>query len=95
LVYCYELQVVEKFARHGLGTKLMQYLWDIGQKKGMEKVMLTVFKSNQAGVKFYEKNGYTLDPSSPGYCSPSDEWVDDDDEEDYQIMSKGVHIPSS
>jgi len=30
-----------------------------------------------------------VDPTSPGYTSPSNEWVDEDDEDcDYQIMSK-------
>ncbi|KAF9650498.1 hypothetical protein BDM02DRAFT_3185340 [Thelephora ganbajun] len=44
VVYCYELHVSPAFHRCGLGRKLTQMLFDICKRRGLDKVMLTVFK---------------------------------------------------
>jgi len=92
VVYCYELQVSKDAQQRGIGRILMQLLSNIGGKWGMRKVMLTVLKRNTAAIGFYRSAGFTVDPTSPEYQSEdSDEWVDDDDEYDYQILSKSIN----
>jgi len=91
VVYCYEVQVAQEFHGYGLGKHLMRCLSEVGQGKQLDKVILTVFKANQSALTFYQKIGFNVDPISPGYTSPSEEWVDvDEDECDYEIMSKVI-----
>ena len=58
IVYCYEVHVQPGLQGHGIGTGLMQLLEDIGRSVGVAKAMLTVFTSNQAGMRFYKRHGY-------------------------------------
>ncbi|KAL7285177.1 hypothetical protein PYCCODRAFT_1466974 [Trametes coccinea BRFM310] len=95
LLYCYELQVAEAFRSGGLGRFLVDKLTAIGKTYHMEKVMLTVLKNNETARRFYERTGFTLDPSSPDYASSSEEadpsriGVDEYEERcDYEILSK-------
>ncbi|KAH9982472.1 acyl-CoA N-acyltransferase [Lactifluus volemus] len=82
VLYCYELQVSQTVQRGGIGKVLMQCLCDIARKWNIQKVMLTVFKANQAAFLFYQTMGFNVESE--------DEWVDEDEEVDYWIMSKGV-----
>lgn len=69
--YCYEIQLTESARRKGLGEFLMKLLEQIGSHWKMDKVMLTVFKSNKGAFKFYtDKLGFKLDEISPGACLP-------------------------
>lgn len=91
VLYCYELQVSSNVKRSGIGKRLMDALCQIGQKTGMEKVMLTMQSANTEARKFYTAIGFVIDPSSPNFTGDDTdgEWVDEDDEEyDYEIMSK-------
>lgn len=90
VIYCYEIQITGMFRRCGLGKQLMQYVWDIGKCRKLEKVMLTVLKTNEPAVKFYKHIGFSIDPTSPGYSSPSGEWEDEEEECDYEIMSRTI-----
>lgn len=65
VLYVYEIHLCEDFRGQGVGTLLMNIVEDIGRKAGVEKCMLTVFKSNKKAVKWYERCGYTLDDFSP------------------------------
>ncbi|KAF9499717.1 acyl-CoA N-acyltransferase [Pleurotus eryngii] len=67
LVYCYELQVSPDIKRQGLGRVLMEQVKAIGEKYGMDKIMLTVFKANSEAVQFYERNGFVTDPACPSH----------------------------
>ncbi|KAJ7631012.1 acyl-CoA N-acyltransferase [Roridomyces roridus] len=80
MLYCYDIQVSKSSQRHGLGRTLMNCLEKIAVDFTMDKLMLTVFKGNSRALKFYSKIGFELDPDSP----------DDDDEEDYKLLSKQV-----
>jgi len=91
VVYCYELQVSKEDQHRGIGKILTQLLADIGGKWSMQKIMLTALKRNTAALQFYQSMGFTVDPTSPGYQSEGDDWVNEDDEEfDYQILSKSI-----
>ena len=74
--YVYEIQVASTFRRQSLGRRLMALLEQIAKAHEMEKVMLTVFKSNASAMEFYkQKLGYVVDHNSPNH-------------EDYEILSK-------
>jgi ribosomal protein S18 acetylase RimI-like enzyme len=65
VVYCYEIHLSENARGKGLGKLLMGKMEEIGRRIGLEKTMLTVFKSNEMAREFYHRNGYVLDEYSP------------------------------
>jgi N-alpha-acetyltransferase 40 len=65
VVYCYELHLQPRVQGMGMGRKMMNLMEMIGFEVGVEKAMLTVFKSNERAVKVYDKWGYQLDQFSP------------------------------
>ncbi|KAI7894250.1 uncharacterized protein EV154DRAFT_536665 [Mucor mucedo] len=69
--YCYEIQLMASARGRGLGEFLMHLLDRVGCHWKMDKVMLTVFKSNEGAFRFYTKKlGFELDEISPGACLP-------------------------
>ena len=58
----YELQLDESVRRMGLGAQLIRILESLGQKLGVQKVMLTVFTVNLTATTFYTRQG--LHPNS-------------------------------
>ena len=76
VLYVYEIQVAQSHRKQGLGKRLMNLLEQIAKAHEMDKVMLTVFKSNKSAMEFYKhKLGYVVDENSPKH-------------EDYEILSK-------
>lgn len=65
VVYCYEIHLAPMARGRGLGMLLMRRMEEIGRLVGVEKVMLTVFKSNATARRFYERGGYEVDEYSP------------------------------
>lgn len=65
VVYCYEIHLSPMARGRGLGGLLMGRMEEIGRSVGLEKAMLTVFKSNETARRFYERGGYGVDESSP------------------------------
>ena len=65
VIYVYEIHFVPEWQGKGLGQKLMTVVEDIGDSIGVEKAMLTVFKSNARAMAWYEKLGYVEDEFSP------------------------------
>jgi ribosomal protein S18 acetylase RimI-like enzyme len=43
---------MDAYRRHGLGRKLMEFLWQIGRQKRFDKIMLTVFKGMDTALLF-------------------------------------------
>ncbi|KAK4046060.1 hypothetical protein OIV83_006383 [Microbotryomycetes sp. JL201] len=80
VVYCYELQLEERSRRQGVGTLLMDLLFQTAKDFRMDKVMLTVFKSNKNAVAFYERTGHATDELDPSCFGRHDA--------DYRIMSR-------
>lgn len=86
VLYVYEIQVVESFQRKGLGKKLMGLAEQIATAAKMTKVLLTVFKKNEAAMHFYKDLNYSIDQSSPSnYNEPAD----------YEILSKVISLPAT
>ncbi|KAK6013509.1 acetyltransferase, GNAT family [Ostertagia ostertagi] len=96
VLYCYEIQVEERYQKKGVGTLLIQVeeryqkkgvgtlliqtLETLAEKTGMEKVMATVFAFNEKSLGFFHKLGYETDISCP----------DENQGRDYLILSKAV-----
>lgn len=80
VLYCYELQIEEHAQRKGLGGFMLGVLEALTSHYDMKKTMLTVFKHNHAGNKFFRKHGYKLDETS----------LEDTEDETfcYEILSK-------
>ncbi|KAF2235304.1 acyl-CoA N-acyltransferase [Viridothelium virens] len=87
VLYIYEIHLGPCLRKHGIGRKLMHYAEEIASKVGLEKVMLTVFTSNEAAESFYRKIGYTDDEYSPAPKILRNGVVK---RPDYIIMSKAV-----
>ena len=54
VVYIYEVHISEHFRDHGLGRHLFSMVEHIGKATGMNKAMLTVFKSNTHARRWYQ-----------------------------------------
>ncbi|KAL3450141.1 GNAT family acetyltransferase Nat4 [Aspergillus insuetus] len=87
VLYCYEIHLTPESQGQGLGEELMARLERVGARIGLEKAMLTVFKSNRRAMAFYERVGYTEDESSPRPRKLRNGTVK---EADYMIMSKSL-----
>ncbi|CAB9514958.1 alpha-acetyltransferase 40 [Seminavis robusta] len=81
VAYVYELQIVEQFRRKGLGKKLTAIVETLAHSMELPKVMLTVFRANQAAMNFYQGLQYGVDEDSP---SQHGQFAD------YEILSKQV-----
>lgn len=65
VIYCYEIHLLPAAQGQGFGKLLMGRLEDIGRRIGLEKAMLTAFKSNPRALQFYGRLGYSMDEYSP------------------------------
>ena len=66
VLYLYEIHIHPSLQNRGIGNTLMTAFEDIARKIGsLKKTMLTVFRSNEAGRRFYERLGYDVDEFSP------------------------------
>lgn len=85
VIYCYEIHLSPTAQGLGLGKQLMLTLEDIGRRIGLEKAMLTVFKSNTKALRFYDRLGFAVDEYSPQTRKLRNGTVK---EADYLILSK-------
>lgn len=84
VIYCYELQIDAQVQRKGLGKHLMYILLLMAYNLKFSKVMLTVFKDNNAALDFYIKNlNFKVDETSPSRC--------DDSTACYEILSRKIN----
>ncbi|KAM5443587.1 N alpha-acetyl-transferase [Microsporum ferrugineum] len=65
VLYCYEIHLAPEVQHKGVGKQLLRIFEDIGRNVGLQKGMLTVFKSNRSATRFYERIGFMEDASSP------------------------------
>ncbi|CAK1354644.1 putative N-acetyltransferase [Cercospora beticola] len=89
VLYIYEIHLDNGTRGKGLGRSLMKMAENIAKRVGVEKVMLTCFKSNVKARAFYEYLGYEMD-----ICSPEDRKTRNKVVKvDYVIMSKDLTSP--
>ena len=81
VLYCYEVQIEEKFRRKGLGKFMMMVLELLAFKSELRKIMLTVLKFNTGASRLFKEGlKFEIDETSP---------IDDMQEQhDYEILSK-------
>jgi GNAT superfamily N-acetyltransferase len=60
-VYMDDLYVVEEYRNQGVGTRLLQAVIQVAKEAGCSKVKWQVSKWNDAGIRYYEKMGATID----------------------------------
>lgn len=53
--------VHDEYQGRSLGTLLTKLMIDIGRKKGLKKISLSVYAHNERGVHVYEKCGYEVE----------------------------------
>ncbi|KAL6237387.1 acyl-CoA N-acyltransferase [Aspergillus navahoensis] len=87
VLYCYEIHLAPEVQGQGLGEELIERFERIGRRIGLQKAMLTVFKSNSRAIKFYTRIGYAEDENSP---RPRKLRNGTAKEADYLIMSKSL-----
>lgn len=79
VLYAYEVQVDSEWQRGGLGSQLMRVGQLMCVQCGLACVVLTVFKSNVAGMQLYKQTlRYAVDELS----------LADHADEDYEVLSK-------
>ena len=86
VLYVYEIHLIPRLRKVGLGAHLMHVVEHIAQATGMEKVMLTCFVCNEKAYSFYERRGYEKDVISPEDRRTRTKVV----KADYAIMSRDV-----
>lgn len=91
VLYVYEIHLEKAYRSKGVGKGLMRVAEDIARKVGVEKIMLTCFKSNVKARTFYEALEYVVDVSSPEDRETRNKVV----KTDYVIMSKNISRQSN
>jgi ribosomal protein S18 acetylase RimI-like enzyme len=71
--YIYGFRVQALYRNQGIGTRMMYTIEDDLKVRGFRQVTLNVGQDNQAAHRFYERLGYQLAGSDPGYWS----YIDD------------------
>jgi ribosomal protein S18 acetylase RimI-like enzyme len=89
VVYCYEIHLSPAARGRGVGKLLMGQMERIGRAVGLEKAMLTVFKSNEVARRFYDRLGYEIDGYSPRPRKLRNGTIKD---VDYLILSKRLKL---
>jgi len=92
VTYIYEIHLRPSALGKGLGKHLLSIVEHVGRSVGVEKSMLTVFRSNQQAIEIYEHLGYGRDEYSPQAKVFRDGTVK---EVDYLIMSKRLMTAES
>jgi N-alpha-acetyltransferase 40 len=85
VIYCYELHLQPRLRGKGVGKRMMELMEMIGARVGVEKAMLTVFRSNERAIRAYRKWVYEIDEFSPEPRTLRDDTVK---EASYVILSK-------
>ena len=85
VIYCYEIHLSPAVQGRGLGKQLIKRCEEIGRRVGLEKSMLSVFRSNTRALNMYTTSGYTVDEFSPPPRKLRNGTVK---EAEYLIMSK-------
>lgn len=53
------IAVDKNYRKTGIGSVLLDFIFDDLKKHGLNIVRLEVYKNNNVGITFYEKNGFT------------------------------------
>ena len=56
-ILLYDIEVLQKFRRYGIGTKLVEALKGLAVKERFKELWIPTNKSNKGAVEFYKKIG--------------------------------------
>jgi ribosomal protein S18 acetylase RimI-like enzyme len=70
VLYIYDIQIEPEAQRHGLGTFLENACEFIALEKKAARIMAMVFKANEAGLRFFARQGFQAHPLSPEVLNP-------------------------
>ncbi|KAH0794285.1 N-alpha-acetyltransferase 40 [Histomonas meleagridis] len=82
-IYIMEFQIEKEYQGKGLGRFLLQAIEFIGLKRGMEIIMLTVFRINTGALAFYHKMHYFPHELSPSVADPTGAY-------EYEVLCKSL-----
>eukprot|EP01125_Pyxidicula_operculata_P011560 TRINITY_DN3787_c0_g1_i1.p1 TRINITY_DN3787_c0_g1~~TRINITY_DN3787_c0_g1_i1.p1 ORF type:complete len:183 (+),score=28.65 TRINITY_DN3787_c0_g1_i1:70-549(+) len=66
-IYIMTLGVLAQYRKLGLGRKLLEYVLNLAQKKGIKQIYLNVQTSNQDAIEFYKKFNFVVTGEQKGY----------------------------
>lgn len=58
VIYIQDLVVLTQMRNQGIGTHLMEASKEYGISRGADFIRVQVFPQNEAGIRFYERNGF-------------------------------------
>lgn len=58
--FIHHTAVAEEYRHYGIGTELVKNALNAIKSEGINKVVLVVFKTNETGNLFWEKQGFTI-----------------------------------
>lgn len=67
------IAVAPAYRRQGLATRLLQHVLADAVARGVTRATLEVRASNQAALKLYERLGFSVTATRPGYYTQPDE----------------------
>jgi ribosomal protein S18 acetylase RimI-like enzyme len=65
ILYLYELQVSQLYQGKRIGQQLIEVLREIAQRCNVDRIVLTVLKCNERGIRFYQRLGFKTDCTCP------------------------------
>lgn len=67
------IAIKKQFRRNGLGTQLLEYILDLGYRKGCDHATLEVRGSNESAIRLYSKLGFKRIGLRKGYYADNGE----------------------
>lgn len=61
------IAVDKNIRKSGVGQQLFAYMKELCKEKQVERILLDVRESNDAAIRFYEKQGFQVDGRRKGY----------------------------
>jgi diamine N-acetyltransferase len=60
-LYLDDLYIMEKYRKNGLGSRLMEEVFELARKEGCKKIRWQVSRWNNDAIEFYRKKGAVID----------------------------------
>ncbi len=72
------ISILKEFRKIGIGTAMMKYIMEWARRqKGLEKVSLTVFSTNEAAINLYRTFGFQIEGMSKRQYKIEGKYIDE------------------
>jgi len=72
------ISILKEFRKIGIGTAMMKYIMEWARRqKGLEKVSLTVFSTNEAAINLYRTFGFEIEGMSKKQYKIEGKYIDE------------------